>query len=412
MATKYGVPEGSVLADWPIGYDDVAPFYDRVEWEAGVAGDATSKVWPRTRGYPMAPFPLSTEGERLAAGARALGWGTTRVPMLINTEPRDGRPACIRCGFCVGFPCPVDAKNGSESTVLRRAIESGAVLVTGAQVVYIADDGTVELAGTDGERRTVRAGRVVLAAGAVETPRLLMVSGLGNDWVGDCLQGHTYAGAFGQFDDVIVDGLGPGPSIATLEFAHDNEGVVGGGMLANDFVKLPAMFAIWGLPPDASRGEQERRVLIAQNYRRTAHVMGPAQELPTRSARVRLASSVTDAHGVPVARLEGVQHREDLRGAGYLARRAQEWVDAAGATRSWPFGSTVPTLSGGQHGAGTARMAESPRGGATSPWGRVWGCDRVYVADGSVHVTNGCVNPVLTIMALAWRTAEHLASTG
>ncbi len=412
MASKYGTPEGSALADWPIGYDELAPFYDRVEWEAGVAGDAASNVWPRTRGYPMEPFPLSTEGTRLADGARALGWNTTRVPLLVNTVPRDGRPACIRCGFCVGFPCPVDAKNGSETTVLRRAIGAGAVLVTGTQVVRITDGGTVELACPDGELRTVHAGYIVLAAGAVETPRLLMVSQLGNDWLGDCLQGHTYAGAFGVFDDVVVDGLGPGPSIATLEFAHDNEGVVGGGMLANDFVKLPAMFAVWGVPPGAPRNEDALRELIAQNYRRTAHVMGPAQEIPTRTARVRLASSVTDAHGVPVARLEGVQHRDDLRSAALLARRAEEWIEAAGATRTWHFASTVPTLSGGQHGAGTARMAESPSLGATTPWGRVWGCDRIYVADGSVHVTNGCVNPVLTIMALAWRTADHLAVKG
>src|SRR5581483_2805670 len=110
----------------------------------------------------------------------------------VNTAPRDGRAACIRCGFCVGFPCPVDAKNGTATTVLPRAIEAGAVLVTGAQVVRVADDGTVAIA-SGAARRTVRAGRIVLAAGAVETPRLLLVSGLGNDWVGDCLQGHTYA---------------------------------------------------------------------------------------------------------------------------------------------------------------------------------------------------------------------------
>ncbi len=89
--------------------------------------------------------------------------------------------------------------------------------------------------------RPVRAGRIALAGGAVETARLLQLSALGNDWVGDCLQGHTYSGAFGRFDEIVIDGLGPGPSIASLQFLHGNDGVIGGGLLANEFVKLPAL---------------------------------------------------------------------------------------------------------------------------------------------------------------------------
>jgi len=411
MATKYGVPAGSALADWPISYDELAPFYDNVEWTLGVAGDAGPVAARRARGYPMPAFPLSIEGARLAAAADALGWTTTRVPLMINTQPRAGRPACIRCGFCVGFPCPVDAKNGTDTTALPSAVARGAAFVSAAQVVRISDAGAVEVV-QHGSHRTIRAGRIALAGGAVETARLLMVSGLGNEWVGDCLQGHTYAGAFGRFEDVVVDGLGPGPSIATLDFVHDNDGIVGGGMLANDFVKLPALFYVWALPPDAPRRGDDARREIARTYLRTGHVMGPVQEVPTRDARVRLATSVKDAAGVPVARLEGVQHDEDLRGARLLAARAQEWLDAAGAVTTWASAPTQTVLSGGQHQAGTVRMADTPAGGAADPLGRVWGCDRVYVADGSLHVTNGCVNPALTIMALAWRTAEHLAALG
>jgi choline dehydrogenase-like flavoprotein len=413
MASTYGVPAGSALADWPISYDDLAPFYDRVEWEIGVAG-APSPERPRARGYPMPPWPQTLGGQRLDAGARTLGWETVAVPLLINTEARAGRPACIRCGFCVGFPCPVDAKNGAETAALPRAIEAGAQLVAGAQVVHVADDGTVDVvargdAHRDAARRTIRAGKIVLAGGAVETARLLRVSGLGNDWVGDCLQGHTYAGAFGQFAESVHDGLGPGVSIATHRFAHGNDGIVGGGMLANEFVKIPPLFLAWGLPLDAPRDDEATvRRMVADLYPRTLHVMGPYQEIPTRAARVRVSDRVTDAVGMAVAQLEGTQHPDDLRGAAVLAAGAEQWLQASGATRTWRFASEQPMLSGGQHQAGTARMADTPAGGATDPRGRVWGTDRVHVADGSVHVTNGGVNPVLTIMALAWRTATLL----
>ena len=82
------------------------------------------------------------------------------------------------------------------------------------------------------------------------------------------------------------------------------------------------------------------------------------------------------------------------------------WLQAAGATETWPVRSPARLLTGGQHQAGTARMSDTPDLGATDTNGRVWGTDRIYVVDGSVHVTNGGVNPVLTIMATAWRTAD------
>jgi choline dehydrogenase-like flavoprotein len=407
MASRYGVPPGSALADWPISYADLEPYYDRVEWELGVAGRPHRDDGPRRRGYPMSPFPLDGSGAVLAAGAERLGWTTGPVPLLVNTEAVGARAACVRCGMCVGFACPVDARNGTQSTVLPRAVEAGADLMTSAQVLRVAD-GEVEIA-QDGATRTVRAGAVIVAGGAVETARLLQLSGLGNDWVGDCLQGHLYSGAFGMFDDDLADGLGPGPSIATRQFSHGNSGIVGGGLIADDFIKIPSLFYVWALPPEVDRKGPRAREAMRRGYRRTGHVMGPVQEVPVRTSRVRLADRTVDACGLPVARLEGLEHPEDLRAGQFLAERAEEWLVASGARRTWQMAPRERIRSGGQHQAGTARMSDSPGFGATDPFGRVWGTDRVYVADGSLHVTNGGANPVLTIMALAWRTAEHVA---
>ncbi|WP_329348981.1 GMC family oxidoreductase [Streptomyces sp. NBC_01261] len=412
MAALYGVPEGSALADWPISYDDLEPFYEKVEWEVGVAGRAHLGEGVRKRDYPMAPFPPTSEANVLEAGARALGWPTGPVPLLLNTEPRGGREACIRCGQCIGFACPVDARNGTHSTVLPRALDLGTHLITEAQATRVSDNGDVEIA-AGGTSRVIRAGRIVLAGGAIETARLLQLSGLGNDWVGDCLQGHTYAVAFGLFDSDIHDGLGPGPSTATRHFSHGNDGIVGGGLLGHDFVKTPALHYLMGLPPGIDPAGPDARHAAAETYRRTINVWAPIQEIPTRDARVRTASTVTDDLGLPVARLEGLQHPEDLRTFAFLSEKSQEWLRASGATRVWqPDGARGRALSGGQHQSGTARMSDSPGHGATDPHGKVWGTDRIYVADASLHVTNGGANPVLTIMALAWRTAAHVAAIG
>ncbi|HLH99870.1 MAG TPA: GMC family oxidoreductase [Acidimicrobiales bacterium] len=430
MASRYGIPDGSSLADWPFGYEELAPYYEQAEWAVGVSGDgqAHRAAGRRHRGYPMPPVPANRQVEVLGPAAAALGWDTGPVPLLVNSVPWGGRSACERCGQCVGFACPANAKNGPYNTVLPAALASGCCdLVLGAQALRVVADGAgrvtgVELAAAgDGSgpavTRRITAGHVVLAAGAIESARLLLNSptdrepaGMGNatDQVGRHLQGHTYCGAFGLWDDVVCDGLGPGVSIATLDLTHGHPDHIGGAMLANEFVRLPSAFWRQALPPDTPRWGPEAKAAMRDGYRRTIQVQGPTQEVPSPDARVRVSPRVKDRFGMPVAMLSGSRHPETLRTSALMSGLAAAWLQEAGARRVWrhdPSGG----LSAGQHQAGTLRMGADPATSVTDPTGRVHGHDNLWVADGSLHVTNGCVNPVLTILALAHRTADHLA---
>lgn len=430
MASRYGVPDGSTLADWPLAYDDLAPHYDWVEWEVGVCGDASGHAvaGPRRRGYPMPPFPPDSEGRRLAGGAEVLGLATGPVPLLINSVPRSGRARCVRCGECVGFPCPTDAKNGSHNTVLPRALAAGATLVTGCRATEVTTsagrvDGVRLVEDATGAVRTVRAGHVVVACGAIETARLLLASrtdadpdGLGNrtDQVGRHLQGHAFASVFGAFDDPVQDPEGPGTSIATLDWCHGNAAdggpLVGGGVVSDEVVKLPIVHWAWALPPDAPRWGLAGKAAMRETYARTGHLFGQVQEVPRAENRVTLDPDVRDRHGVPVARLAGAAHPETLRTARFLVERSAEWLEASGARRTWA--DEVPTgLTAGYHQAGTCRMGADAATSVVDPDGRVHGHDNLWIADASVHVTNGSVGPVLTVMALAHRTAHRLLRT-
>jgi len=427
MASKYGIPKGSSLADWPISYETLEPFYERVEWELGAAGDGTTQTQTaRRRDYPLPPVPPSPQTMALSTGADRLGWTTTPVPLLINTKPYQGRDQCIGCKYCVGFACPTDAKNGTHNTVIPRALATGNckvltnVIVEQIDVNERGDVGGVaffnDLGGTS-RRENARSKLVVVSGGAIESARLLLNSqsslhpnGLGNahDQVGRNLQGHLYPRAYGISASRVFNGIGPGVTIATLQFNHDNPGIVGGGMLADDFIKPPIDFWYDSLPPNLPRWGKVNKQFMRDNYTRVMHVRGPVQDIPSPDGRVTIDKSVRDKWRIPVARLSGTTHPATVESAEFMRERAVEWLQASGCQSVW---STQPglILSGRQHQAGTCRMGTDRKVSVTDEWGRVHDHDNLFVIDGSIHVTNGGVNPVLTIMALAFRSAEYIA---
>eukprot|EP00873_Tetraselmis_striata_P030077 jgi/Tetstr1/450341/TSEL_037377.t1 len=156
-------------------------------------------------------------------------------------------------------------------------------------------------------------------------------------------------------------------------------------------------------------GQTAPHDFMRENYRRVTQIKGPVHEIPTRDCMVSLDPMLKDKWGRPVARLSGVVHSETQRTAQFLLERAKEWLVASGATRVWGH-VPPPRLSAYQHQAGTCRMGDDPRQSVTDPYGRVWGHDNLFVADASLHPTNGGFNPVLTVMALAFRSADHILS--
>ena len=129
MRSTYGTVEGSTLEDWPISYADLEPYYEKAEWEIGVSGDDANNIFrsPRRRQLPMPPLPPNREYEILKPAAQRLGLHPFDIPMLRNSVPYNGRAACMRCRWCVGFACEVDAKNGTQNTAIPTALATGTV---------------------------------------------------------------------------------------------------------------------------------------------------------------------------------------------------------------------------------------------------------------------------------------------
>ncbi len=423
MRSTYGCPEGSTLEDWPITYDDLEPYYEKAEWEIGVSGDAGRNPFaaPRGKPYPMPPFDYNLEGRLLDASAKQLGWHPFPIPMLRNSVPRDGRAACIHCRYCVGFACEVDAKCGTHNTVIPVALATGncRVLTNAVAREVLTDDrgraSGVAYFDADGRLRTQPADLVVISASATESARLLLNSrsrlfprGLGNrhDWVGRNLQGHAYSGAWGLFEDETYDDVGAGATVAICDFNHGNPGLRGGGLLANEFIRLPYQFSRMR-PDGAPRWGREHKAFQKRYFKRSVSVQGPVQEMPVFESRIELDPEVKDAWGIPVARISGHRHPADIEVGRFLAAKSEAWLKATGATETF---TRLPGtgVSGGQHQAGTCRMGDDPKTSVVNRHCQVHDIDNLFVADGSVHVTNGGFNPALTIMAIGYWASAYI----
>jgi choline dehydrogenase-like flavoprotein len=197
--------------------------------------------------------------------------------------------------------------------------------------------------------------------------------------------------------------------MALCDFNHQVPGIVGGAMLANEFFQMPHAFSRSHLPGHATWG-REHKEYQRTNHFRTGRLQGPIQEMPMFDSRVTVDPEVKDYWGIPVAALSGGRHPFDTQYGEFLAARAEEILLNAGAYEThkrWSRPSSLP--SGGQHQAGTCRMGNDPRSSVVDRFCRIHDVDNVFIADGSVLPNNGGFNPVLTIMATAFRTGEYIA---
>jgi len=428
LVSHYGELPDSSLTDWPISYQDLEPFYDQAERELGVAGSNEGNPFaaPRSNPFPMPPFGLDRASKLIWEAGKKLGLHPFSAPFLRNSVPYNGRPACVHQGHCVGFQCPIDAKNGTQNTVIPVALASGNCdLRIRAMVTKLIVDDAGRLTGVtyvdeNDQVHEVTAKVVVLSCGSNATARLLMTStsklfpnGAGNnhDVVGRNITSHAYVEARGFLDDDIYDVNGPGGGMAFMDYCHDNPGFIMGGVLNSDFHFTPYIFGntYW---PGMPRWGKAYKDWVRTHFRRFIRISGPGQPVPRWGNRVVLDPKRKDYWGIPLVAAQGTEHPNDAKMRCFMSDRAKDILVACGAKDIVQGGNHPnPAKSwhlGGQHQSGSCRMGSDPKTSVTDKHCRVWDFPNLYLADGSVHVTNGGMNPVLTIMALAFRTGRHI----
>ncbi len=424
--SRKGAVEGTGLADWPITYADLQPYYTRVEWEIGVSGLAGASPFdpPRSRPYPVPPLPIKSSGVLVEWAARKLGWHAFPAPMAILSEPYRGRPACIQCGFCMYFGCEVRAKSSTLATMIPEAEATGRCQIrplSYARKIEIDRRGhAIGVKYFDAAKREIfqRARAVVVCANGAETPRLLLMSrsnrfpdGLANSsgLVGKHLMFNGGGIAAGLFEHEIngYRGMVDTRVIHDLYELDPAVGLIGGGGFDFRFHLQPIGFALRGLPPDAPKWGPEYKRMLRESFTRTIFVDGHTTQLPVASNSISLDPTVNDAWGLPAARMTFQEHPNDERLIAYFRDRALDLLEAAGATRRWSL--PLPRRWPEVHMLGTCRMGNDPRSSVVDRYHRAHDVPNLFVVDGSSFVTSGRGQPTMTIQALAFRAAEHAA---
>lgn len=401
---------GTSGAEWPVGYEVLEPWYTMAEQLLRVSGDTSDPTEPpHSAPYPAAPAPLTATSRRIADAARALGLNPFRLPLAINTAAEHGG-ACVACNTCDAHACAVGAKGDLATRVIPTLLAQGMALATDTVVTrLVAERGriaAVECVEKRGGRRvTYRASTIVLSAGALATPHLLLASGLqtvnpAGDMVGRHLMRHCNAMVYGVFAGRPNPANEHHKHIGIHDFYHGADAPdAPRGTLGNiqQLMAPPPGLLHHVLPDPIARA-------AAPGLQLLTGLLCIAEDQPQPGNRVTVDEREWDAYGLPGLVVEHRYSPRDLAARRFLARQAKRILRRAGAKIA--FAWDVATFS---HAVGTVRMGDDERSAPLDASCRYRGLDNLYITDGSVLPTAAGVNPSLTIAANALRVGHLLA---
>ena len=403
--------------DWPIAYADLRPYYDQIQDEVGIAGDATAEVWrPAGAPYPMPGLPQFTQARVLQRGFDKMGLRTAPLPVAINTVPYKDRTACQYDGWC-DAGCPTGALANPQWTYLRDALAKGTTLVNDARVtrVLTTADGKratgVEYVDLKGTVREQHADLVVLAA-LTQTPRIMFNSATGahpqglsnrNGIVGKYILVHPTLNVYGLFEEETdpYEGVSIGLMVSQDDYAKDpKKGYLASYQwLACPAVKPNGLNGLASSRPDIHGAALDVWMKRAAKHFTYIQMVG---EMIARAENRIEPSSDKDAFGLPLSRLTIAFSDNERALYKHASTVGRSIVSAAAATEVW----TSPLVN--QHFMGGTIMGKDPSTSVTDSYGITHEIPNVMIAGNTLFPTSAGVNPTFTTHAITLRAVEHV----
>lgn len=415
-------PKDDFDIPWPITYEEVAPYYDRVEQLIGVTSTVTGTgAFPLNKGLaPQKPNCAEVELTKAAQSLVGRGLKVLPIPKAILSEDHNGRPRCHHCG-----PCWQGCDSGSKFDSLRVFVKSAQrtgklTLMTDARVrsLELGDEGRVKSIHywdvQDHTYREVRAKAFVLAAGCIESTQILLNSRIANSsgLVGRHLAEHIYGSVDGYLPQLmgrsIVNEDSNGANIFIPDLTKNWRG--------NKFIRGYQIYPTGGIPETTLVGlnlagfGQQWKEKIRQYYTANVSVLMQGEVLPYRDNRIEVDESLHDDAGIPGVRFHYQWHKNERAMFENFQEVANELLSKAGAEmlkekdpKPFPHGSSI-------HYVGTARMGDDARSSVVNKWNRSHDVANLWVNDAAVFVSAGNQNPTITILALALRSSERMVA--
>jgi len=439
---RYGesaLPEGSNIQDWPVTYEELEPYYDKVEYATGVSGKAGNLMGqivaggnpfegPRQRDYPLPPLPDFCMGGLFEYAAGNKGYHPFPGGVSILSQSYDGRPGCTFCGWCCSFGCHIDAKSSTHVSTIPKAVATGNFdlrplsrvlhLNAGANgnvesVTYLDGDGTIQQQQAD---------VFILASYTYENVRLLLMSqsqmfpnGLANNngMVGKYYFGHGHWGVNGIFPQKLNLFCGPqGQSINIDDFNADNFDHTGLGFIRGTYIcarnQLLPIAGSGILPPGTPSWGSQYKDFLRQNFNHIGGLSsaGSAEVLPYEANFLDLDPEVKDDLGMPVIRITFDIYENERLMYAFMQDKAEELLQEMGATNIWK--PTPGAARASTHAQGGTRMGNDPQTSVVDKYCRCHEVPNLFIFGGSVHVTGSGFNPTENIQALAWMGSEEI----
>jgi choline dehydrogenase-like flavoprotein len=400
--------EGGAGEDWPITHAELVPYYERVERFLGVSGPP-KYPWDLARRYPTGPVPINGPGQLMMRGFDAMGLRCSAAPIAALSHPYETaeygeRPACVNRGFC-HQGCRNGAKASMDVTYLVWAVRSGAEIRPNAFVRGFERDASGRIAAivyvdASGTERRVRSKLAILCAGGVETPRLLLHTGIanGSGQVGKNFMAHVATQVWGTWDEPVHMNKGFPSTVISEDTVRAEKAEFSGGYLTQSLGVVPVTFSqtvvrsrgLWGQP----------LVDYLDRYNFLAGIGINGDCLPSASNFLEL-SDEKDARGLPKPRIHFSYGPNEKAMSDHASRLMSSAWAAAGAQDIWTATRVAHTI-------GTCRMGASPASSVVDPWGRAHDVENLWICDNSIFPSALAANPALTIMALSLRTADRI----
>lgn len=396
--------------DWPVDPQELTGYLRQAERDIGVSGP-TPYPWDPDRVYDQAPVPRNAPARLVAAGCEALGITATDAPAAVlsaaRAQPGFGeRRACVNCGQC-HQGCRFTAKGTMDTTYLPAAVANGTEIRADSMVTGIEVDTRGQVVAViyqhDGRTERQRCRALFLCAGGIETPRLLLHTGLanGSGMVGRNFMAHGGTQVWAQFDARIRSYRGYPSALITEDFVRPLDADFAGGYLIQSLGVMPATYATSLVRGGGLWGAELMAALDQSQF--TAGIGINAECLPADHNKLELADE-TDEFGVPRARITFTAGANEKAIDQHATDTMTQIMQAAGGTNLRVLARTAHTL-------GTCRMSTDPQRGVVDADLRSHDVPNLWICDNSVFPSALSANPGLLTMALALRTANRFLAS-